>query len=96
MQIKFKAKLWEYNGPGPWVFVSLPKNISKEIKKLFAINASSFGSLKVIAVLGGTKWNTSIFPDSKNSIYLLPIKKQVRQKEKVIIGDSVNIELNLK
>ena len=33
IKYEFAARPWQYNGPGGWHFISLPKNLAKEIRK---------------------------------------------------------------
>jgi hypothetical protein len=37
--------------------------------------------LRVQVTVGGSKWTTSIFPDSVRGSYVLPIKRAVRKAE---------------
>ena len=39
--------------------------------------------MKVTAKIGGSEWKTSIWFDTKNDTYLLPIKAEIRKKEKI-------------
>jgi hypothetical protein len=93
---KFKEKMWLYTGPAAWHFITLPKKIAKEIEDLFGINQKSFGSIRVKVTIGKTTWLTSIFKDTKAKSYLLPVKAEIRKKEKTKAGDlvSVMIEIN--
>jgi hypothetical protein len=88
---KFKSKIWKYPGFGGWHFVTLDKKLSKTIKNL-GLLTGGFGSHKVKAILGKTEWMTSIFP-TKEKEYLLAIKAQVRKKELVKRGDTVEIKI---
>ena len=92
---KFKSEIWLYQGAGAWHFASLPKNIAIEIKSLKKFSRG-WGSYPVKVTIGKTSWTTSIFPDSKNGTYLLPIKSEVRKKEKITAGDKIEIILELK
>ena len=97
LKYNFKAELWLYHGDGAWVFITLPKDISEEIKQITKdLPRRGFGSLKVTVTIGDTVWNTSIFPDTKSSSYLLPIKKAVREKEQISVGDKAKISLIIK
>jgi hypothetical protein len=91
--IKLQTKLWAYHGKATWHFLSIPPEESAQIKFENIFNLRGWGSLKVTAKIGKTKWKTSIFPDSKTSSYLLPIKALVRKSEKLIAGDIVDLEL---
>ena len=72
-QYEFKAKVWVYNGPTPWHFVTLPKNIAAEIKLFHSGLAKSFGTISVLATICQTPWKTSIFIDTKSGSYVLPL-----------------------
>lgn len=88
----FTAQLWLYPGmTGNWHFVSLPKKDAAEIKKTFGASARGWGSLRVGARIGTTKWKTSIFPDKKNDTYLLPVKADVRIREHIVARDKVSV-----
>ena len=91
----FTANLWRYNGPSSWHFITLPKAMSAEIKTLIAQNSPGWGSLEVRAKIGNTQWKTSLFFDTKCNAYLLPIKADVRKKEKLVEGDSFEVRLEV-
>lgn len=55
-----------------------------------------WGSVRVRAVLGGSAWDTSIFPDAKSGTYLLPLKASIRAKEGVGHDDAVVVVLTLR
>jgi hypothetical protein len=89
------AKVWVYKGKGAWYFVALPKDISEQIKFFARHVGSAFGSIRVNATIGKTSWKTSIFTDSKVNAYLLPIKAEIRKKEKIKEGDTISITLEI-
>ena len=90
-----KEKLWIYPGKAAWHFISIPSPIAEEIDFLFAHVKRGFGSLPVQVSIGQTKWQTSIFPDKKSSVYLLPLKKSIRDSEKVKEGDAVSFVVKI-
>ena len=53
-----------------------------------------FGSVKTSVSLGGSRWQTSLFPN-KDGSWFLPIKKPVRVAENLLDGDEVEVELEL-
>ena len=53
-----------------------------------------FGSVKVSARIGDTRWSTSLFPQ-KSGGWFLPVKKPVRLAEDLDFGDEVEGELEL-
>lgn len=93
---KFTAELWQYPGYAAWYFVTLPKEISDEIKIITDSGARrGFGSVKITAQIATSCWKTSIFPDKQSKSYLLPVKKSVRVAENLNAGDTVTVEIAL-
>ena len=54
-----------------------------------------FGSVKVTARVGGSRWQTSLFPQ-KSGGWFLPVKKPVRLAEGLDFGDEIAGELELR
>lgn len=90
---RFEAEVWEYGGEGSWHFVTLPVNIAKELREI-ADNKRAFGSIKVLVIIGKSKWLTSLFPDSKTKSFVLPIKKEVRQSEGLSTGSRIFVSFS--
>jgi len=83
VKYEFTNKPWRYNGAGGWCFISLPENMSKEIRGHFKQEEEGWGRLKATAKVGNTEWKTAIWFDTKANTYLLPLKTSIRQKEKI-------------
>ena len=92
---EFTAPLWRYPGEGGWHFVSLPPEICDDIADVTVGIRAGFGSVRVAATVGTTSWRTSIFPDSKTGSYLLPVKKEVRNAEKLETGDDIRARVQI-
>ena len=92
---KMQSKVWLYYGMAGWHFVTIPRKQSNEIKDLFSGMAGGWGSLPVIVTIGKTSWKTSIFPDKKAGAYLLPLKAEVRKKEKILSGDKISFSIEI-
>ena len=93
VKYEFSADLWQYDGPAAWYFVSLPKKLSKEIRKAFQPLEEGWGRLKATAKTGNTEWVTAIWFDTKRNTYLLPVKAEIRKKECLVLGESVKLVL---
>ena len=79
-----------------WHFVSVDKEVALKIREeRSGAPRVGWGSIPVSVTVGITTWKTSIFPDKKSGLYLLPIKADVRKKENISAGDSVSIALAL-
>lgn len=97
MRYAFEAELWTVDGPGGWCFLTLPADVSEGLRALGGGKMRPFGSLAVVATVGGSTWRTSLFADRKRGAFLLPVKAAVRAKERIAAGDRVAaaVELDL-
>lgn len=91
----FNAKLWTQESTGAWHFVTLPTDLSKRIRVLTTGQRKPFGSFHVKASVGLTRWETSLFHDMKRNAFLLPVKADVRRKEKIRLGDVIEVSITL-
>jgi hypothetical protein len=103
---RIKSKIWIYKSDkvsanakamkGAWHFITLPKKVSAEIKKKFGDTLKKgWGSVPVTVKIKQTVWQTSIFPDKKIGCYILPLKAEVRKKEKLGAGSNVNFSISV-
>ncbi len=93
--MEFESELWLWSAKegDSWVFVSVPEDVSDEIRDL-AGPPRGFGSVRVEVTVGATTWRTSVFPQ-KVGTFALPVKKAVRRAEGVDAGDQVAVSLTL-
>lgn len=89
----FKSEVWRWPGDAGWHFVTLPKKLSGEIKKVGKRYGAGF--IKVKATAGGSSWVTALFPHKDSEGYLLSIKQQIRKKEGVWEGDIIKVSVTL-
>ena len=54
-----------------------------------------FGSVKIMAGIGDSSWKTSVFPQQKQSEWILPVSKKVMRAEDLAEGDSITLSLEL-
>jgi hypothetical protein len=92
---RFRSVLWLHTGEAAWHFITLPTDVADEIDDLTAGARRGFGSVRVTATIGSTTWDTSIFPDTSAESFVLPVKKQVRVREDVREGETVEVALQL-
>ena len=93
IKYEFSAKTWQYSSPSGWHFVSLPIEISTEIRENLKWQEEGWGRLKATAKIGQSEWDTAIWFDSKQKTYLLPLKAEIRKKENLKTGDTKHIEI---
>jgi hypothetical protein len=92
---EFVAELWRYPGAAAWYFVTLPHDIADDIDEITAHDRRGFGSVRVEVTVGTTRWKTSLLPDTKSQSFVLPVKKAVRQAERLDDGSPVAVRLSL-
>lgn len=93
----FKEKIWLYPGmQGAWHFISVPKKASTMIKERQGKNRRGFGAIAVSVTIERTTWTTSIFPESRSGLYILPLKASVRKAEGLMNGESAKVTLTIR
>jgi hypothetical protein len=92
----FSAELWQHDGEAPLGFVTLPADLSKDIRAKHGPPATSVGSINVVVTVGATHWATSLFPARSHRCYVLPIQKSVRAAERPVAGSPVEVRLELR
>ena len=95
--MEFEAELWLWDArqADTWTFVSVPPDLSEEIRDRAAARPpAGFGSVRVMVTIGTSTWRTSVFPGDDGR-YDLPVKKAVRRKEGVEAGDRVRVRLEV-
>jgi hypothetical protein len=95
--VTFDAELWVWDArrEDTWTFVSVPADISEDIREVTAGPRRGLGSVRVRVTVGGTTWQTSIFPSSSGGGYVLPVKRAVRRAEGLDVGDVAAVTLEL-
>ena len=79
---------------GSWHLVTVPEELSHEIRGHCLMAMRGFKSARVEATINGVTWRTSVFP-MKSGGYFLPVKADVRRKAEIAAGDEVIVDLEL-
>ena len=93
MEFEFSNEIWEWRGPAPFYFVSVPDEQAEEIREAAKVLTYGWGMIPLVATIGGIEFKTSMF--AKNGTYVLPIKSLVRVPLKLEAGDSVSVSMVL-
>ena len=93
IKYEFSAKIWQHSAPGGWYFVSLPVELSNEIRETVKWQEEGWGRLKARAKMGNSEWNTAVWFDTKHHTYLLPIKAEIRRKEKIELNQMLELSI---
>ena len=95
MQIEFEGEVFRWQSrEQEWIFVALPAPLSAEIAEL-PRPRRGFGSVRVEARIGLSTWRTSIFPDAAQGAYVLPLKRAVREAERIGAEGVVSVWLDV-
>lgn len=98
--IEIRTPLWRWQGGsgGQWFFLSIDGAAAEAIaghalmRRLENGRARGFGSVKVEALIGESRWRTSVFP-TKDGAWLLPVKAAIRRAEGIAEGDEIALTL---
>ena len=100
--IAHTGSLWRWTGAsrtGTWHFLTIDDEAGEALsgtavmRKLEGMSRG-WGSLKVVATIGESRWSTSVFP-SKDTGWILPVKASVRKAEGLVEGEAVEVVLEL-
>jgi hypothetical protein len=94
-EYEMSGEVWRYPGKAGWHFVTLPAELADEIRARHGHGHRAFGSLRVRASIGASTWSTSLFTDTRSASYLLPIKAEVRRRERLEAGDVASVRLDV-
>lgn len=98
------APLWLWSSdkaPASWHFLTIEGEVAEAIHALALMRRlehgrrRGWGAVKVRAGIGNTTWHTSIFPDKGSGGWFLPVKAAVRKAEGLVVGDNVQVMINL-
>ena len=89
----FSAELFEWRGPAPFFWLSLPDESCDYVRDEAAEATYGWGAIPVTVRIGRTEWETSLLP--RDGGYVLPVKKDVRLREKSGEGDVVTVEMSV-
>jgi hypothetical protein len=93
MDVEFSGDVWEWRGPSPFYFVTVPDEESAELESMSSLVTYGWGMIPVEAEIGSTRWTTSLFP--KDGLYVVPLKGMVRRAEGIGVGDVVTVQLGV-
>lgn len=92
---EFSASCWKYKGKASWYFITIPTDLSREIRQLFGKEEQGWGRLAVEAQIGKTTWSSAIWFDTKKQEYLLPLKAEIRRKENIHEGNLLEVKIRI-
>jgi hypothetical protein len=89
--ITFTATAWvDTHGAGKYWGVTLPFDVADEFDAMPLVKGG-WGSVKIIATIGGTSWSTSLFPSKESQSFMMLLNKKVITAEGITEGGTVTI-----
>ncbi|MFC6020095.1 DUF1905 domain-containing protein [Plantactinospora solaniradicis] len=89
MECKFEGVVWEWRGPSPYHFVTVPSACADVVRQLASAVTCGWGMVPVGVRLGRSRWRTSLFP--KDGGYVLPLRDLMRKNEEIALHDIVHV-----
>lgn len=93
MRLRFSGEMFEWRGPAPFHFIRVPDAESAIIRDVSALVSYGWGVIPATVTIGNTRVSTSLFP--KDGGYLVPVKNALRIPERLSIGESVDVSLEI-
>ena len=93
MDLDVTGEIWHWRGPAPYYFVTVPAETSARIEEVASAVTYGWGMVPVLARVGNTEWQTSLWP--KDGGYVVPLKDAVRRAEDLEEGELVTVELTV-
>ncbi|WP_404382803.1 DUF1905 domain-containing protein [Knoellia locipacati] len=90
---EFAGEVWEWRGPAPYHFVSVPEELCDDVRDAADVVSYGWGMVPVTLRIGATTWTTSLWP--KDGGYVVPLKDRVRRAEEIELGDVVSMEMHI-
>lgn len=88
MQFEFTNPVFEWRGPAPYFYVALSHEVSQELTDLAPVLTFGWGMIPGAVTVGETDFTTALF--RKDGLYLIPLRKAIREAEGIELGDTVS------
>jgi len=93
MTLDVSGEIWYWKGPAPHYFVSVPPDLSAQVKEISRLVTYGWGMIPVYVRIGAKTYRTALWP--KDGLYIVPLKAAVRKAEGLGEGDHVNVTLDV-
>jgi hypothetical protein len=91
IEFSFAGELWYWRGPAPYHFVTVPPDAARTIQSVAADVTYGWGMIPAEVRIGDSAWSTALWP--KDGGYVVPIKDRYRKAERLVLGDTVAVQL---
>ena len=91
IELAFAGELWYWRGPAPYHFITVPSDGARTIQSVAADVTYGWGMIPAEVRIGASAWTTALWP--KDGGYVVPIKDRYRKAERLVLGDTVAVQL---
>ena len=91
VELRVTGEVFFWRGPSPFHFVAVDEVTSDVIHQIAASVTYGWGMIPCECVIGSTTYETALWP--KNGGYIIPLKKAVRDRESIAVGDEITVVL---
>lgn len=93
MELTFDGVVWEWRGPAPYHFVTVPPDEAAEITEVARAVTYGWGMVPVEVRVGDTVSTTSLWP--RDGGYVVPLKDALRRPEGIALDDEITVTLTI-
>jgi len=93
LTLSFTSELIYWRGPSPFYFFRVPEKEAAAISKIAVGVTYGWGVIPADITIRDEVFYTALFP--KDGSYLVPLKKAIREKLKIELGDIVKIKATI-
>jgi len=93
MELRVTGEVFFWRGPSPFHFVAVDTETSDAIHQIAATVTYGWGMIPCECVVGSTTFETALWP--KDGGYIIPLKKAVRDRESIAVGDEITVVLRI-
>lgn len=90
LEISFTSEVIYWRGPSPYHFLKLPSKQAETVVRIAKQISYGWGVIPADVNIEGFGFYTALIP--KDGSYLVPLKKMVREKLEIELGDFVKAE----
>ena len=87
MEITLTDEVWFWKGPSPWHFLTIGAAESAAVRTMVHTVTYGWGMVPCEVTIGETTFTTSLWP--KDETYIVPLKKAIRDREDIEVGDVI-------
>ncbi len=93
MDLEFTGPIFQWRGPAPYYFVTVPEDEAEELQEAAAMVSYGWGMIPVTVRIGETEWTTSLWP--RDGSYVVPLKDAIRKAAGIGDNDVLRIRLTV-